>query len=247
MIYSYDDLTFRFLGVAEFCHTDGEFEVDARAYGAISYKLSGKASFVFEGGKHLEADGGDVLYIPAGVPYRVKYSGSKSIVIHILDASYAEVEVIALKSSARAHLAFKKLLGQWAEGGSHNLAKAAVYEILELLKTDAAENAESTAVARYRRYLDENFTRVDLSMEDMAAELHISQSSIRRAFVTNLGIAPIQYLTELRMKRAVELLIKSKGSVKEIARECGYGDEKYFSRVFKRHYGHPPSDFSASV
>ena len=98
MIYNYDDLTFRFLGVAEFCHTDGEFEVDARAYGAISYKLSGKASFEFDGGKHLEADGGDVLYIPAGVPYRVKYSGSKSIVIHIIDAKARQGRIWRSKS-----------------------------------------------------------------------------------------------------------------------------------------------------
>lgn len=245
MIYNYDDLTFRFLGVEEFCHDDGEFEVDARAYGAISYKLSGKASFEFSDGEHLEADGGDVLYIPAGVPYRVKYSGSKSIVIHILDSSYAEAEVVSLKSFARVELAFKKLLGQWAEGGSHNLAKAAVYEILELIKNDAAENAENTATSRYKRYLDENFTRVELSIEDMAAELHVSQSSIRRVFALNLGTSPIQYLTELRMKRAVELLIKSTDTVKEIAVECGYSDEKYFSRVFKKKYGYPPSAFLA--
>lgn len=244
MIYNYDDLIFRFLGVAKFCHTDGEFDVDARAYGAISYKLSGNASFEFDGGKHFNADGGDVIYIPAGVPYKVKYAGSKSIVIHIIDSNYFETELISLKSSARAALAFEKLLGQWSEGCSHNLAKAAVYEILEILKNDAEDNVESTAFSRYRRYLDENFTRVELSMESMAAELHISQSSIRRAFVTNLGIAPIQYLTELRMKRAVELLIKSTDTVKEIAAKCGYCDEKYFSRVFKKHYGHPPSAFS---
>ena len=61
MIYNYDDLIFRFLGVAKFCHTDGEFDVDARAYGAISYKLSGNASFEFDGGKVDEDELSEIL------------------------------------------------------------------------------------------------------------------------------------------------------------------------------------------
>jgi peptide deformylase len=96
------------------------------------------------------------------------------------------------------------------------------------------------------RYFDENFARVDFSMDAAAKDLHISQSSMRRAFVMNLGVSPVRYLTGLRMKRAVELLVGSGLSIREISLECGYDDEKYFSRVFKKRYGYPPSAFSAN-
>ncbi len=245
MICNFDDLTFRFLEVSEFCHEDGEFDVEARAYGAISYKLCGEAKFVFRDGTSLFADGGDLLYIPAGVPYSVKYSGSKSIVVHVLDCNYSEKETARLKNPERVELALLKLKRQWGEGHSHNLAKASVYEILELIKKDVDAGILNSAFSEYRRYFEENFTRVDFSVECAARYFHISQSSLRRAFVSNLGISPIQYLTELRMKKAVEMLINSTVSIKEISSECGYGDEKYFSRVFKNKYGYPPSAFSA--
>ena len=246
MIYNYDDLTFRFLEVSEFWHDDGVFEVEARAYGAISYKTGGEASFEFSDGTRMRADCGEIIYIPAGTPYKVEYSGSRSIVIHVLDSSYLEKEVISLKNPTRVELAFSNLRRDWREGLSHNMAKARVYELLELIKNDAeAENAD-TAVRRYQRYFDENFARVDFSMEDAAKELHISPSSMRRAFVLALGVSPVRYLTALRMKKAVELLVGSSLSVKEISLECGYDDEKYFSRVFRKKYGYPPSSFSAN-
>ena len=88
---------------------------------------------------------------------------------------------------------------------------------------------------------EEEFKEIELAAENF----HISPSSLRRAFISRLGVSPIQYLTELRMKRAVELLINSTLSIREISTECGYEDEKYFSRVFKKKYGYPPSAFSA--
>ena len=246
MIYNYDDLTFRFLEVSEFQHDDGVFEVEARAYGAISYKTSGEASFEFSDGERMRADCGDIIYIPAGTPYKVQYSGSRSIVIHVLDCSYLEKEVISLKNPTRVELAFSSLRRDWREGLSHNMAKAWVYELLELIKNDADVENIDTAVRRYQRYFDENFTRVDFSMEDAARDLHISPSSMRRIFVMNLGASPIRYLTALRMKKAVELLVSSTLSIKEISLACGYDDEKYFSRVFRKKYGYPPSSFSAN-
>ena len=124
MLYNCDELTFRFLEVSEFQHEDGEFDVGARAYGAISYKKCGEAHFEFSDGTRFSANGGDVLYIPAGVSYKVKYRGSESTVIHLLDASYTEKEVVRPKNIAKLDLAFTNLKRAWEEGHSHNLAKS---------------------------------------------------------------------------------------------------------------------------
>lgn len=246
MIYNCDDLTFRFLEVSEFRHDDGVFEVEARAYGAISYKICGESKFLFSDGERMSADGGEIIYIPAGTSYRAEYSGSVSLVVHVLDASYSEKEVIRLKNPTRVQLAFQNLKRAWGDERSHNMAKARVYELLELIKNDVDSGIADTAFREYQRYFDENFARVDFSMDAAAKDLHISQSSMRRAFVMNLGVSPVRYLTGLRMKRAVELLVGSSLTIKEISLECGYDDEKYFSRVFKKRYGYPPSAFSAN-
>ena len=45
------------------------------------------------------------------------------------------------------------------------------------------------------------------------------------------------------MEKALELLSEGELSIKEIAFTCGYSDEKYFSRAFRKKYGCPPSHF----
>ena len=53
----------------------------------------------------------------------------------------------------------------------------------------------------------------------------------------------MQYVSRLRMNRALELLSEREKSIREIALACGFEDEKYFSRAFKKKYGYPPSYF----
>ncbi|MBQ8040550.1 MAG: helix-turn-helix transcriptional regulator [Lachnospiraceae bacterium] len=60
-------------------------------------------------------------------------------------------------------------------------------------------------------------------------------------------MSPKQYLIQLRMNRALELLTKNEISVKEISFACGFTDEKYFSRAFKKRYGYPPSQLKNNM
>ena len=55
------------------------------------------------------------------------------------------------------------------------------------------------------------------------------------------GISPKQYLLQLRFNKAVKLLAEDSNTVSEIAELCGFGDEKYFSRVIRQKYGESPS------
>ena len=53
----------------------------------------------------------------------------------------------------------------------------------------------------------------------------------------------IEYLTEVRLRNARELLKDSGLSIKEICAESGYSDPNYFSRIFKKYEGVTPSEF----
>ena len=58
---------------------------------------------------------------------------------------------------------------------------------------------------------------------------------------------PLEYLTELRMERARQLIISSSMRIKDIAEWCGYTDSYYFSRCFKKYYGVSPEMFRSSL
>lgn len=73
----------------------------------------------------------------------------------------------------------------------------------------------------------------------------MSVSSLQRAFNKYLRVSPEQYLIRLRMNHALNLLTMNELSVKEIAFACGFTDEKYFSRAFKKKYGYSPSQIGS--
>ena len=58
-----------------------------------------------------------------------------------------------------------------------------------------------------------------------------------------MGITPVNYITQVKMKKALEYLYEQNYSVKEVAALVGYTDIYTFSKAFKKIYGIPPSSF----
>lgn len=61
-----------------------------------------------------------------------------------------------------------------------------------------------------------------------------------RSFKHTFGISPIDYFIQCRMKLAKELLFNSEKTLKEISTLCGYNDQFYFAKTFKKYYGASP-------
>jgi len=96
VIYNYDNLSFQILGVYPFFHKKGVFEVKARSHAALSFRVSGTGNFEI-GTKRLVSKPGDVLFLPADTPYKVEYSVSTSIVVHLSHCNYLEAESYCFK------------------------------------------------------------------------------------------------------------------------------------------------------
>ena len=82
-----------------------------------------------------------------------------------------------------------------------------------------------------------------LDMKALAQNLGVSYSWFRTAFVMHTGLAPHQYLLEMRLVRARNLLVGTGLSVKEIAVQTGFEDEHYFSRLFRQKLNVTPSQW----
>ena len=240
MLCNFDDLSFRVLTIGCFSHAPGCFQVKARPHAALSFRVSGTGDFLIAG-KRLSVAPGDVLFIPANAPYKVEYSVSESIVAHLSDCNYTEAEIFSPKNSASLLLAFRRLLEDWSELHSTNRAKSAIYDILFKMESDKRTAMESTAFSNCLRYIEAHLGDAALNVGEICRAGPFSASSLQRAFKLHLGISPKQYLDSLRMNRALELLAENTLPVKNIALACGFADEKYFSRAFKRKYGYPPS------
>lgn len=82
-----------------------------------------------------------------------------------------------------------------------------------------------------------------LSLDDLAARLHISKSNIIRVFKKSYGVTPYEYLLSLKISAAKLLLKDTKMTIREISDKVCISDEHYFSSLFLSRVGMRPRDY----
>jgi AraC-like DNA-binding protein len=82
-----------------------------------------------------------------------------------------------------------------------------------------------------------------INVADIAGHVNLSRSRLYRVFMQQIFISPQQYLTDYRIRQAIHLLEKRKGSIKEIANAVGVEDPLYFSNLFKQVTGKSPKNY----
>ncbi len=105
-------------------------------------------------------------------------------------------------------------------------------------------SSSSQYVLNAIKYIQFNYSH-DISIDDVAKSVGVSRSHLYRVFMSNVGKSPIDYLTEYRINEACKLLRTGNLSIAEVAISVGFFDQFYFSRVFKRARGVPPSKYTA--
>jgi len=86
-----------------------------------------------------------------------------------------------------------------------------------------------------------------LHTADVASRVHMSRSHFCLCFKQIIGESFLDYLSGLRLEKAKELLVKTDLPVYEVAERCGYADERYFGRLFKKAEGRLPSEFRRAL
>lgn len=96
-----------------------------------------------------------------------------------------------------------------------------------------------------RRYFHAHYNE-EINIEQYAQSIHMSPCWFNRTFKATTGCTPTQYITDIRMKVAAQLLVTTHDSIKEIASLVGYDNPYYFSRIFRRATGVSPSSHRKS-
>lgn len=129
---------------------------------------------------------------------------------------------------------FKPLAGRLSDiPQTYREARQAVYRRASL----------SPVVQRARLRISEGYTERGLTLEQIAEELNVNPVYLSRMLKQELGVTFSQLVTELRMKRAVELLNTTDLTIMEIAEQLGYETQHYFSTVFKKTVGISPNRY----
>jgi two-component system, response regulator YesN len=113
----------------------------------------------------------------------------------------------------------------------------------KLLNELMQENNWTPVVTLIKKYIDTNYNREDLTLQNAADEFKISPAYLSRLLRQELGSSFIDYLTQVRIKKAIKLLEDPFIKIYEVAEKVGYNSQHYFCTAFKKAIGISPLEY----
>jgi DNA-binding response OmpR family regulator len=99
-------------------------------------------------------------------------------------------------------------------------------------------------------FLKQAVAKVELRLSDItfdydqfALDMGSSKSTLHRKLKSLTGLAPGEFIRNIRLKHASKMIQKNVGNISEIAYAVGFNDPKYFARCFKTEFGRTPTEF----
>ncbi len=235
-----------FPGGSKLIHTD-------RPSHGLVVNLGGRNRYIFSDGREMTVEKGTLFYLPKFSSYRVvKEEEGECIAVNFeladADITYPVFSINSARYGIYVSL-IKDLLEAWNKKapGYLNICFAKLYEMICEIQ---AETGKDYIDSRGRdkailasEYILKRLDDSTLTIFDVSDMLGISPEYFRKIFENVYGISPKKYILNLRMERAKELLLSGELTVGAVGRMCGYEDESYFSREFKRICGCAPSKF----
>jgi AraC-like DNA-binding protein len=128
--------------------------------------------------------------------------------------------------------------------------------IIRLLQTkakfsilnDHLEIFSDTRIGSVVKYIKENLTNKNISVDTLAEKAYMSTSNFHKKFKNTLGVSPIDFMNSEKIKFAKRLMKKNKTMlISEIAFKSGFNNVSYFNRQFKKLELMTPQQFRLSI
>lgn len=97
--------------------------------------------------------------------------------------------------------------------------------------------ADISPEERIKQIIYLNYKNSDFFIDLIADVMHVSHSYVSKIFKQKTGMTAVKFLSEVRLKKAAELLNEKDYRIKELCAETGFNDELYFMKIFKKKYG----------
>lgn len=102
-------------------------------------------------------------------------------------------------------------------------------------------------LAKLLDIMEKNMDNSELTVEDVVSEIGLGRTVFFNKLKGLTGLSPIEFIREVRIKRAAQLLRTGEHNVSEITYMVGMSDSRYFSKCFKKVYGMTPSEYKKSI
>ena len=237
-----------------------------RLIDGVSLCVSGKAYFDY-GDEGFELKAGEMVFLPASSSYVVSCESEEPFIHYTVNftldrersrdqgmTAFSEIlsgnlrHITAPQNISSYLPKFEALLSVWQnkKNGYRVMSKALLYELLYLYFTDAGRahrnRDEYELLLPAKKLLDAEYMNSQTTAE-LAELCGMSVTTFRRMFTRLFAMPPVEYRMNKRILRAKDLLLSGQYSISEAAKEVGFTDPNYFTRVFRTREGMSPSEF----
>ena len=215
----------------------------------VAYQVDGQYDHTFPFGV-LQSKKDCVLTINPNDEYSVQQiKPGPSICFIFTSNASVRTEVIDCANDPRFSILFRKLLQyqNLNQQSSYYMALSTAYEILALIAEKQNmtyyQVSKNVPFLEVRDLLMNNYSDSALDTSVFAKKYGFSDKYFRERFRDLFGSTPTQYLIGLRLNEAARLLSNGTHNVKQAAESVGFTDIYYFSRLFKKRFSCPPSNY----
>ena len=113
-----------------------------------------------------------------------------------------------------------------------------------MLHNIAVENTTCKTISPAIEYIEKHYGEPSLSNTVLAKQCNISEVYLRKLFNRHLNTTPGQYVSEIRLQKAKQLLAEGTLKIRSVSEECGFSNPYHFSRFFKQYTGMSPTEYS---
>ena len=114
------------------------------------------------------------------------------------------------------------------------------YSILHRLST---ESSVRNVIIPAIKYIEKNYQNPKLSNAELAEQCNISEVYFRRIFTETYKTTPKQFVVDIRINKAKQLLSDGLSKVGSVAEQCGFSNQYHFCRLFKEKTGLTPTEY----
>ena len=252
MLDNWNDVVVTDIGLAMFVkpNTGKPAHNNRPFHGFVINDSSSSKNIYFSDGTTLHCNPYEVHYLPKNSNYIVKnidIGGCWAINFNLLE----EIDEKPFNIKFRNHEAvlkdFKDAVSAWKEKRDNNVVRKCIYDIIIKINKETHRNytplKKQQLIKPAVDIINQKFTENDLSIKDMASLCGITEAYFRRIFIDMYSVSPKEYIINLRINYAKQLLETKEFSVTEVASMCGYYEPCHFSREFKKYCGVSPKEF----
>jgi AraC-like DNA-binding protein len=192
-----------------------------------------------------------IIFIPADRPFNLRTAGNTTTIVAYLDPGDAEWQhhgCWVTRANTLAHEMFGYLLKLYGESPNSETVRQ-MFRTLSLLCRDWFSNprilwlpvAKSEATRTFINYVRDRLSSV--SVAEACRACNLPQRTMQRIAHEEFGHGPRMLISEIRMMRAMELLVKGNISVETVARSVGFKSLGSFTAAFSERVGLSPGEF----